>query len=200
VQTRRRIIAVYKRVACSKKNFGDFLIAGHDDNDLGCGGFVEHSFDSLRAADRVCDKLVYAKQPWDGKKTSKRQEGKSLEEADHGLRKVLRDLRWEWKCNNHDGKKDGTKRCEEDHHNDGQDPYTNSVGFLENFDQAVQESSDPKEPLEQSCKHDGADDGDIDDILCRPRVGNGGDSICIVASKNGNFLPNHGERRKKIKS
>ena len=108
MQTRRRIIAVYKRVACSKKNFGDFLVAGHDDNDLGCRGFVEHSFDSLCATNGMCDKLVYAKQPWDGKKTSKGPESKPLKEADHSLWKVLRDLRWEWKCNNHDGKKDGT--------------------------------------------------------------------------------------------
>ena len=36
--------------------------------------------------------------------------------------------------------------------------------LLENFDETIDEGSQPQEPFEESREHDGADDGDIDNL------------------------------------
>jgi hypothetical protein len=54
---------------------------------------------------------------------------------------------------------------EEETEEDGQNADTDGLGLLENLDNAVHERSNPQEPLEECCKHDGADDGDIDNLV-----------------------------------
>ena len=36
--------------------------------------------------------------------------------------------------------------------------------LLKNFDEAIDESGQPQEPFEESSEHDGADNGDIDNL------------------------------------
>jgi hypothetical protein len=53
---------------------------------------------------------------------------------------------------------------EENTEEDGQNADAHGLGLLEDLDNAVQEGSDPEKPLEEGCQHEGADDGDIDNL------------------------------------
>jgi hypothetical protein len=53
---------------------------------------------------------------------------------------------------------------EEDSEEDGQYPYTDGLGLLEDLDQAICEGSNPEKPFEKGSKHDTADDGDVDNL------------------------------------
>lgn len=57
------------------------------------------------------------------------------------------------------------KTEEEETEENRQDAYADCLGLLEDLDNAVQERSNPQEPLEKCCKHDSADNGDIDNLL-----------------------------------
>lgn len=54
---------------------------------------------------------------------------------------------------------------EEDAEEDGQNAHADGLCFLEDLDNAVHERSDPEEPLEESREHEGADDGDVDNLV-----------------------------------
>jgi hypothetical protein len=45
-----------------------------------------------------------------------------------------------------------------------QNADTDRLGLLEDLDNAVQEGSNPQEPLEEGCKHDSADNGNINNL------------------------------------
>lgn len=49
-------------------------------------------------------------------------------------------------------------------HDDCQQPDGVVLRLLENFDQTVDEGGQPQKPFEERCEHDGAHDGDIDDL------------------------------------
>ena len=56
------------------------------------------------------------------------------------------------------------KSSEENHHDNRENPDTDGFSLLEDLDQAVQESSEPQKPLEESGQHDTADNGGVDDL------------------------------------
>lgn len=58
MQARRRVLAVDQGVARSQQNLGNFLVARHDDDDLGSRRLVENGFDPAGTPDRVGDKLI----------------------------------------------------------------------------------------------------------------------------------------------
>lgn len=57
------------------------------------------------------------------------------------------------------------EREEEDTKEDGQDANTDRLCLLEDLDNAVQESGNPKEPLEQSSQHETTNDSNIGNLL-----------------------------------
>jgi hypothetical protein len=179
VQARRRVFAVDERVARTEENLGNFLVARHDNDDLGSRSLVENGLDPPAATDGVRHELIDTEQPWDRQETGERPKGEPLQKVDHLLGEVLDDLGRQWESHNHNWQKDGTghvrQECnsralslpeteEEEAKEDGQNADTNRLCFLENLDNAVHECSHPQEPLEKGCKHDGTDDGDIDNL------------------------------------
>jgi hypothetical protein len=54
---------------------------------------------------------------------------------------------------------------EEDTKENRQKTDTHGLGLLKDLDQTVCERGNPKEPFEQSSKHDTANDGDIDNLF-----------------------------------
>jgi hypothetical protein len=56
------------------------------------------------------------------------------------------------------------KTEKEETEEDGQNAHTDGLGLLEDLDNAVQEGSNPQEPLKEGCKHDSANNGDVDNL------------------------------------
>jgi hypothetical protein len=54
---------------------------------------------------------------------------------------------------------------EEESEEDRQNANTNCLCLLEDLDNAVHECGNPQEPLEECCKHDSADDGNVNDLV-----------------------------------
>lgn len=103
---------------------------------------------------------------------------------------------------------------EEDTEEDGQNADTDRLGLLEDLDNAVQESGNPEEPLEQGSQHETTDDGNVGNllqsvsvatfgsrcthILSWPRVVNVWGRVVDLAGKDRtggeahHVLPNHG--------
>jgi len=56
------------------------------------------------------------------------------------------------------------EKAESNHHHYSQQFNGPMFRFLENLDEAVQESRQPKEPLEERCQHHGPHYGNVDDL------------------------------------
>jgi hypothetical protein len=57
------------------------------------------------------------------------------------------------------------KTEEEETEENRQDAHADCLGLLEDLDNAVHERSNPQEPLQERCKHDSADNSDIDNLV-----------------------------------
>jgi hypothetical protein len=57
------------------------------------------------------------------------------------------------------------KTEEEETKENRQNAHADCLGLLEDLDNAVHERSNPQEPFEERCKHDSADNSNIDNLL-----------------------------------
>lgn len=61
--------------------------------------------------------------------------------------------------------RDLPKSSEQDHDDDREDADADGFGFLETFDQAVQECGNPEKPFEKRSQHTDTNNGYIDNLL-----------------------------------
>lgn len=59
---------------------------------------------------------------------------------------------------------DSPKQEKQDAKKYGKNADTDGIGLLEDLYDAVQKCSDPQEPLEECSQHEGANNGDIDNL------------------------------------
>lgn len=122
----------------------------------------------------VRNQLIDAEEPWDGQEAGESPECEPLKYPDKAFRKMVHNLRWKWQGDDHHGEEDAAHDREEDHVGDSEEldaetPF--ALRFRVDLGKAVEECKQPKKPLKQCREHDGADNGDVDDVLNWPGCG-----------------------------
>lgn len=91
-----------------------------------------------------------------------------LQYPHHILRKYPHNLRRQRQGNDHDRQKHTPHRHKEYHISHSQNFHREIIRLLHHFRQTKQESTQPEDPLEESGKHDAADNGNVDNVLDGP--------------------------------